>query len=160
MLFSGSNGYLYQIPTLKNLLHLSKKKSISFTPVSMSTTLLLESASWCLLRQRIIQLRYLTLRYKCELTSPREQLPEKSVGQRQKERKSPARPEQTAGVMVQGQPSLKDSRQSQEGAPGSHPRGGNPPSIISERGSGTPCRIRRESSGQSVLASCFPGALV
>ena len=44
---------------LKILFPHYNKKSISSAPVSMSTTLLLESASWCLSNQMIIQLRCL-----------------------------------------------------------------------------------------------------
>lgn len=78
MVFSGSNGCLYQMPTFKNLFS-HYEKSISSTTVSMSTTLLLESASWCLLSQKIIRPRCLILRNKCDLTTPCELLPEKSL---------------------------------------------------------------------------------
>lgn len=97
MVFSGSNGCLYQTPTFKNRFPLYKK-SISSTPVSMSTTLLLESSNWCLSSQRIIQLRCLILWYKCDLASC-ELPPEKSLsGEETKRRKRPARAVQAAGV--------------------------------------------------------------
>lgn len=59
------------------------EKPISCTPASMPTTPRLQSASrWWLSSQRIIPLRCLILRYKCDLTSPCELLPEKPLSGR------------------------------------------------------------------------------
>lgn len=149
MVFSGSNGCLYQTPTFKNRFPLYKK-SISSTPVSMSTTLLLESLNWCLSSQRIIQLRCLILWYKCDLASSCELPPEKSLsGEETKRRKRPARAVQAAGVGGSRGSQVWKTR-------GKAKAGGGLPDPLQEvetrpppaSGGGVdpPCRIRRELS--------------
>lgn len=147
MVFSGSNGCLYQMPTFKNLFPRYNKKSISSAPVSMSTTLLLESASWCLSSQKIIQMRCLILRYKCDLTPPCELLPEKSLS-RAKRKRHEESSKCCADRWVwrwQRQPSLKYSRHGRRGLPDPLQEVETRPLPLVE-GVGPALRIRRESS--------------
>lgn len=135
------------MPAFKNRFPLYKK-SISSTPVSLSTTLLLESVTWCLSSQRIIQPRCLILWYECDLTSPCELPPEKSLsGEETKRRKSPARAVLAAGFGGgQGSQVLKDSCQGRRGLPDPLQEGETCLPPASGGGVDPLCRTRRESS--------------
>lgn len=137
---------------------LAIKKSISPSPVSMSTTLLLESASWCLSSQRIIQPRCLILRCKCDLPSC-ELLTEKSLSwEETKIGKSPAQAAPTLGLVVVGAAESERLTPRPEVDPRSPPRGGNLPSTSLWRWEWVPPAGSAENRpGQSGLAACFPG---